>query len=106
MIDPATRDAAYTNLALLRKRNDRTMPPIAAYIDALEKELERYRVRLATPVVAHLEDLERLTADAAAKPSQSLPGTSGTSMGVMEVIAAAEAQAASNAAAKPFWKLW
>jgi len=110
MIDPMIRDFAYAALVLLKKRNDRNGPPITAYIKALEDELERYKTRLATPIVAHLEDFEQLNAEAAAKrPTELLKAVGSqddSSMGVIEVIAAAEAKAAAEAAAKPWWKFW
>jgi hypothetical protein len=110
MIDSATRDAAYSALILLKKRNDRCRPPLLEYIDALEKELGRYNARLSRPVVAHLEDFEKLTAATeaaeAAKAPEKLPVAPSSSAGVLEALAVAEAQAAAEAATKPWWKFW
>ena len=113
MIDSNIREFAYSALTLLKKRNDRNGPPITAYIKALEDELERYKTRLATPIVAHLEDFEKLNAatEAAVKAALAAegklpPAAPVNSVGVLEALAEAESKAAAEAAAKPWWKFW
>lgn len=105
MIDSEIQKAAYSALTLLKKRNDRNGEPLTKYIKALEDEVTRYKTRLATPVVAHIEDFEKLTA--ASKDTALLPAVAPTpTIGVLEAIAEAEAKAAAEAAAKPWWKFW
>lgn len=111
MIDSATRDAAYSALTLLKKRNDRNGVPLTEYIKALEDEIARYNSRLSKPIIAHLEDFEKLTAateaaEAAKAPAEKLPVAPASGAGVMEALAVAEAKAAAEAAAKPWWKFW
>lgn len=110
MIDSATRDAAYSALTLLKKRNDRNGVPLTEYIKALEDEVARYNARLSRPIVAHLEDFEKLTeateAAEAGKSTQLLPVAPSSSAGVLEALAVADAKAAAEAAAKPWWKFW
>jgi len=105
MIDSEIQKAAYSALTLLKKRNDRNGVPLTEYIKALEDEVTRYKTRLATPVVAHIEDFEKLTA--ASKDTSLLPTVASVPpTGVIEAIAEAEAKAAAEAAAKPWWKFW
>jgi 23S rRNA pseudoU1915 N3-methylase RlmH len=114
MIDPKTKDAAYSSITLLKKRNDRVVYSLMDYIAALENEVNQYNRRLAQPIVAHLEDFEKLQAatEAAAKKAlseastQALPAISPRE-GIMEAIAKAEAVEAAKAAANvPWWKFW
>lgn len=112
MIDKSLKDASDISIILLRKRNDRTMPPIAAYIEALEKELESYREQLAATQVAQQKVLDYFAVKAPVAANKAttelLPIVTAAagSQGVMDIIAAAEAKAAARAAAKPFWKFW
>lgn len=114
MIDPKLKDEAYAAIRLLKKRNDRVVTPLTAYIEAIEQEMIRYDRRLAQPIVAHLEDFETLAAasEAAQKraaseaASQALPAISPREC-IMEAIANAEASEAAKAAANtPWWKFW
>jgi len=114
MIDSEIQKAAYSALTLLKKRNDRNGEPLTKYIKALEDEVTRYKTRLATPIVAHIEDFEKLTAasqaaakELAAAPTELLKAVTASGEGVIEALARAEAQeAAAKAAAKPWWKFW
>ena len=108
MIDSKTKDAAYSSITLLKKRNDRVVWSLMEYIEALEKEVDRYNKRLAQPIIAHLEDFETLAAasEAAARKAstQALPAISPRE-GIMEAIANAEAIEAAKANV-PWWKFW
>lgn len=115
MIDPKTKDEAYAAVRLLKKRNDRTVTPLTAYIEALEQEVFSTNHRMAHLVVAHLKDFERLASDwdaaqkralAEAEATQALPPISPREY-IMEAIARAEAIEAAKAAAEaPWWKFW
>lgn len=115
MTDSQLKDEAYAAVRLLKKRNDRTIIPLVAYIEELEREVFSTNHRMAHLVVAHLKDFERLASDwdaaqkralAEAEATQALPPISPREY-IMEAIARAEAIEAEKAAANaPWWKFW